>query len=201
MPTQLREEALTQAIIGVFYEVYNTLGFGFVEHVYVLATEHELRWRGLRVNREVSVRIAYKGVEICRQRLAMIVNDKVVVEIKSTPQLPKFAARQVHNYLKATHLEVGLLLHFGPEPAFYRLFSSNALSSAPPAASVQNLVVDAGPMGADATDPGDVLSCSSEVELHPSRIDDIRPHPPAIEWDERVRDEGEAPWQCELEAE
>ena len=149
MPSPLIEEALTEAIIGVFYEVYNTLGFGFLEHVYVLATEHELRWRGYRVNREVSVRIAYKGVDLCQQRLDMIVNDKVVVEIKSTPQLPKFAARQVHNYLKASHLEVGLLLHFGPQPAFYRLISSNALSSARSAASVHPFVVDAGQRGAE----------------------------------------------------
>ena len=116
----LIEEALTQAVIGAFYEVYNTLGFGFLEHLYVMALERELRARGHRVAREVSVRVLYKGDELGTQRLDMIVDDKLVVETKSTFDLHKAAERQVYNYLRATGLEVGLLLHFGPKPRFYR---------------------------------------------------------------------------------
>ena len=62
----------------------------------------------------------YKGDELSRQRLDMVVDGKIVVETKSTHDLHKGARRQVYNYLKATNLEVGLLLHFGPVARFYR---------------------------------------------------------------------------------
>jgi GxxExxY protein len=121
----LLQEERTQSVIGAFYEVYNTLGFGFLEHFYAMAMERELLARGHRVAREVGVRVHYKGEELGEQRLDMIVDEKLVVEIKSTFRLHRAAPRQVYNYLKATRLEVGLLLHFGPSPTFYRLFSPN----------------------------------------------------------------------------
>jgi GxxExxY protein len=118
---QLLEERLTESVIGGFYEVYNTLGFGFLEQVYMMALERELRARGHSVGREVWVPVYFKGDEISRQRIDMIVDERLVVEAKSTQNLHKSAPRQVYNYLRATQLQVGLLLHFGPEPAFYRL--------------------------------------------------------------------------------
>jgi GxxExxY protein len=136
---RLLEAALTESVIGAFFDVYNTLGFGFLEHVYVMALERELRARGHSVGREVSVRINYKGEELTSQRLDMIIDGKLVVETKATERLNRLAPRQVYNYLKATHLEVGLLLHFGQRPAFYRLVfrdsNRKALSSVPSAAS------------------------------------------------------------------
>jgi GxxExxY protein len=126
----LIEETLTRSIIGAFYSVYRTLGFGFLEHVYVMALERELRWRGHRVAREVSVNVMYKGEELCTQRLDMIVDEKVVVESKSTYELHPAAQRQLYNYLRATKLEVGLLFHFGREPQFYRLMYRNPTRSA-----------------------------------------------------------------------
>lgn len=126
--TDLLEEQLTHSVIGAFFEVYNTLGHGFLEYVYVLALEVELRARGRTVAREVSVQVTYKGVELARQRIDMIVDEKLVVEVKSTRHLYRGAARQVQNYLRATELEVGLLLHFGPEPEFYRLISTNKVT-------------------------------------------------------------------------
>ena len=129
---ELIEEALTHSVIGAFFDVYNTLGFGFLEHVYVMALERELRARGHRVGREVCVTINYKGEELTTQRLDMIVDEKLIIEAKATAELHKSAPRQVYNYLKATGFEVGLLLHFAPEPAFYRLASpdtSRALAS------------------------------------------------------------------------
>ncbi len=126
----LIEERLTHSIIGAFYDVYKTLGFGFLEHVYVLALERELLARNHRVAREVSVRIMYKGEELCTQRLDMIVDEKVVVETKSTHDLPSIAHRQLYSYLRATKLEVGLLFHFGRKPGFYRLVCSNTRQSA-----------------------------------------------------------------------
>ena len=65
----LREAKLTESIIGAFYEVYNTLGYGFLEHIYVMALERELRARGHHVAREVQVRVSYKGEELSNQRI------------------------------------------------------------------------------------------------------------------------------------
>jgi GxxExxY protein len=126
-------------VIGAFFDVYNTLGFGFLEHIYVMALERELLLRGHRVAREVEVHVAYKGDVLGVQRIDMVVDEKLIVETKSTLELHKAAQRQVFNYLPATKLEIGLLLHFGPEPRFYRLFCSNisavSARSAPSAAS------------------------------------------------------------------
>lgn len=83
----LVEEELTRSIIGAFYEVYNTLGFGFLEHIYIMALERELRARGHHVDREVSVRVMYKGEQLSCQRLDMVVDGKVIVETKSTRDL------------------------------------------------------------------------------------------------------------------
>ena len=121
----LIDEQLTESVIGAFYEVYNALGFGFLEQVYKTALERELRARGHVVGREVWVPVFYKGDLISRQRIDMVVDERLVVEAKSTQDLHKFAPRQVYNYLRATRLEVGLLMHFGPEPAFYRLIHSH----------------------------------------------------------------------------
>ncbi len=118
---ELLEERLTHSVIGAFFEVYNTLGFGFLEHVYVMALERELIARKHRVAREVAVRVFYKGDEVAEQRLDMIVDERLLVETKSTHELHRSANRQVYNYLRSTNLEVGLLLHFGPEARFYRL--------------------------------------------------------------------------------
>lgn len=125
----LIEEPLTQSVIGAFFEVYNTLGFGFLEHLYVMALERELISREHEVAREVSVPIAYKGHHLGTQRIDMIVDDRLVVETKATAQLPPVAQRQLFNYLKATRLEVGLLLHFGPTPKFYRQVARNEFSA------------------------------------------------------------------------
>jgi len=117
----LLEERLTHSVIGAFYRVYNELGFGFLEHVYAMALERELRARGHVVGCELYVPVFYRGEELAKQRIDMLVDETLVVESKATVTLHKSASRQVYNYLCATRLQVGLLLHFGPEPAFYRL--------------------------------------------------------------------------------
>jgi GxxExxY protein len=123
----LIERETTHAIIGAFYDVYNELGFGFLEHVYMLALERELVARGLKVGREVYVNIYYKGELLTDYRADMIVEEKVIIEGKSTFLLPDAAKRQTRNYLSATNLRVALLLHFGPEPKFYRFVHSALL--------------------------------------------------------------------------
>jgi GxxExxY protein len=121
----LIEEALTRSVIGAFYEVYNQLGFGFLEHLYVLALQRELAERGHSVSREVGIEVRYKGLPLGVQRLDLIVDNKLIVETKSTYELHRAAIRQLHNYLRATNLEIGLLLHFGPDPRFHRVIHSN----------------------------------------------------------------------------
>lgn len=124
-------ERLTHSVIGAFFEVYYTLGFGFLEHVYVASLTRELMRRGHDVRREVSVPVLYKGEQVAHQRLDMIVDRKLVVETKSTRALHEGAVRQVENYLRATSLELGLLLHFGPQPKFYRVIASNSRTPDP----------------------------------------------------------------------
>ena len=124
---ELIHERLTQSVIGAFYEVYNALGFGFLEHVYSMALERELRSRGHRVGREVSVIVYYKGDELCRQRIDMIIDETLIVEIKSTFDLRHGARDQLYNYLRATRLDLGLLLHFGPKAKFHRVISAEGI--------------------------------------------------------------------------
>ena len=123
---KLIDDDLSGSVIGAFYEVYRELGFGFLEHVHVKAMEKELGIRGHTVAREFPVTVFYKGEDICQQRLDMLVDNRLVVEVKSSLVLPPTAVRQLCNYLRATHFEVGLVLHFGAEPRFYRRVMSNS---------------------------------------------------------------------------
>ena len=121
----LIEERLTHSIIGSFFDVYNYFGFGLLESVYSNALAADLRAKGHKVDREVSVTVYYKGEAVGRHRIDMLVDDKVVVENKATERLPPSAKPQLLTHLKATRLEIGLLLHFGLTPKFYRLISTN----------------------------------------------------------------------------
>lgn len=121
----MQDEELTKSVIAAFYEVYNTLRYGFGEVTYVKAMEIELRSRGHHVTREKSVPVFYKTEVASTHRIDMLVDDRLVVESKSTERLPPTAMRQLHSYLRSTELELGLLLHFGPEPKFYRQIVTN----------------------------------------------------------------------------
>jgi GxxExxY protein len=132
----LAHEHITEQIIAAFFEVYNTLGYGLLESVYKAALVMELKLRGLEVACEVGILVYYKGVEIAWQRADLVVESVVIVEVKSTRRLAPTAARQLYNYLNATRLEVGLLLHFGPKPRFYRLYSPNRQAHAAPASKL-----------------------------------------------------------------
>jgi GxxExxY protein len=121
----LIEGELTKSIVGAFYTVYRAFGFGFLEHVCAAVLEKELAKRGHRVSREVLVPIYYLGELAAYQRLDMLVDDRVIVELKASEHLPPIAERQLYNYLRCTKMEVGLLLHFGHEPKFKRLVHSN----------------------------------------------------------------------------
>jgi GxxExxY protein len=121
----LFEEALTRRIIGAFYDVYNALGYGFLESVYRTALEREIVERGLHVVREAGAEVRYKGAVVGVFRADLLVESRVVVELKSCRRLEPAHPAQLMNYLRATDLEVGLLLHFGPRPAFQRFIATN----------------------------------------------------------------------------
>jgi GxxExxY protein len=122
----LFEGPLTHSVIGCFYDVYNYFGGGLPEHIYVRALGRELRSRGHRVAREVPVTVFYKSEELATLRLDMVVDDRLVIEAKATDGLPPTALRQLHDYLRCTPYEVGMLLHFGPAPKFYPLVCPNS---------------------------------------------------------------------------
>ena len=128
---ELAHQDITGSIIGTFFEVYRTLGHGFLESVYSAALERELRAAGHSVSREHAVRVLYKGEPLGFQRLDLVVDAAVVVEVKATAALAPIAKRQLHNYLRATDLEVGLLLHFGPEAKFLRVYAPKSAAPLP----------------------------------------------------------------------
>jgi GxxExxY protein len=125
--SQLLEGGLTNSVIGSFFDVHRELGFGYREYIYALALEHDLRANGHKVDREVGVMVYFRGEPLARQTLDMIVDQKLVIEIKATERLPPNATLQLFSYLCATNLEIGLLLHFGREPKFHRVVCENRL--------------------------------------------------------------------------
>lgn len=125
---RLLHEDVTRGVIDSFFTVYNKLGYGFLEKVYCAAMALELRKRGHRVAREVSVPVFYDGAPIAMYKIDFLTDDVVVVEVKSTAILNRDDPRQLLNNLKATPLDVGMLLHFGPKPKFYRLLAAEHFS-------------------------------------------------------------------------
>jgi GxxExxY protein len=121
----LFEEALTRRIIGAFYDVYNALGYGFLESVYANALAYEIVARGLHVVREASAEVRYKDEVVGMFRADLLVESRVVVELKASRKIDDSHYNQLLNYLRATDLEVGLLLHFGPRASFKRFVASN----------------------------------------------------------------------------
>ena len=118
-------------MIGAFYEVYNGLGYGLLESVYAAALVEELTARRHVVEREVFVDAYYKGKPIARQRIDLIVDKTIVLEIKATEVLSRFAFRQMLSYLTVTQLPIGLILHFGPRARFHRLVSTKRRTPKP----------------------------------------------------------------------
>ncbi|MGH7678202.1 MAG: GxxExxY protein [Gemmatimonadaceae bacterium] len=116
---------LTDQALGGFYAVYKELGFGFLEPVYGKAMVVELQFRGLEVAQEVASEVVYRGVEVGRYRSDIVVEGRLLIEVKSTKTITEADERQLLNYLKTSKIEVGLLLHFGPKPAFRRLIYTN----------------------------------------------------------------------------
>lgn len=117
---ELIHKELTDQIIRSFYDVYNILGYGFLERVYQRALFLELKSRGLQVEFQKQILVYYKKVKVGEYYADLIVNDQVVIELKCASTLIEAHEKQLLNYLKSTRLEVGLLLNFGVVPEFKR---------------------------------------------------------------------------------
>ncbi len=120
MAEQYLHSELTSKVIGCAMEVHRTLGCGFQEVIYQRALALEMTQQGLEFNRELEMKIYYKGVDIGTRRVDFFVADKVIVELKATVKLDDDHLAQAKNYLEAYHLEVGLLLNFGSRSLQYK---------------------------------------------------------------------------------
>ena len=118
-------EELTGKIISAFYKVYNTLGHGFLEKVYENALALELKHQYLQVQQQRKIDVFYGNIKVGEYYADVIVNDLVVLELKAADGIVPEHEAQLLNYLKATQIEVGLLLNFGPKPQFIRRIFTN----------------------------------------------------------------------------
>jgi len=126
---ELKHKPLTDQILKAFYIVYNTLGYGFLEKVYENALTIELRSLGLKVIQQAPIIVTYKDQEIGHYEADLLIEDAVIVELKATRNLAPEHEAQLLNYLKATPIEIGLLLNFGPEPQIKRKAFDNQRKS------------------------------------------------------------------------
>jgi len=121
----MKHEALTEKLIGIFYSVYNDPGHGFLESIYQKAFILPLAKHGLKYEEQKSIRVVYMGVDLGDFRADLVVESLVIVELKAVAALEKAHERQLLNYLRATNIEVGLLLNFGPTAQVRRLLFDN----------------------------------------------------------------------------
>ena len=129
MSEYLHQE-LSSNIISCFYKVYNTLGFGFLEKVYEYALLIELTKSGLFVERQKPIKVHYEEKLVDEYFADIIVENKIILELKAAESLIEEHELQLINYLKATDIELGLLLNFGKKPEIRRkIFSNNQRKS------------------------------------------------------------------------
>jgi len=120
-----KHSELTEKIIKAFYKVYNTLGYGFLEKVYENALFIELESIGFNIRKQEPIKVYYEGKEVGVYFADLIVNDAIIIELKATEYLIEENESQLINYLKATEMEVGLLLNFGKKPEVKRKVYTN----------------------------------------------------------------------------
>jgi len=116
---------LTEKIIGAFYDVYNELGHGFLESTYAEAMLVAFEAMGIKAAREVSLPVWFRGSKIGQYFADILVDEKVLLELKASRRLESAHEAQLLHYLRATEIEVGLLLNFGVQPQFRRLLFDN----------------------------------------------------------------------------
>jgi len=121
----LKHSELTDRIIGIFYDVYNELGHGFLESTYAEALVVALAESGLSAAREVPVPVWFRGRKVGQYYADLIVEGVILLELKAARTLEPAHEAQLLHYLRATEVEVGLLLNFGLRPQFRRLVFDN----------------------------------------------------------------------------
>lgn len=121
----LLHKSITDAILKVYYDVYNELGYGFLEKVHQNAMYFELKSQGYKVEAQKQIKVYFKKQLVGEYYADLLVEDKVIIELKATELIMNVHVAQIMNYLKATPIEVGLLLNFGEEPEFKRLIYTN----------------------------------------------------------------------------
>jgi len=117
---ETKHKDLTDKIIKVFYRVYSKLGYGFLEKVYENAMSIGLKKEGIPASPQFPIKLLYEGEVVGEYFADILVNNQVFVEVKAGKSLSAENEAQLLNYLKATDLEVGLLLNFGPKPEIKR---------------------------------------------------------------------------------
>ena len=122
---KLLHSDLTNIIIRAFYKVYNTLGYGFLEKVYENALFLELKKYGLFCEKQLPIKVYYDKVKVGDYFADIVVNNSVIIELKAHEAICEEHEYQLINYLKATEIEIGLLLNFGKQPQFKRKIFTN----------------------------------------------------------------------------
>ncbi|CCG54413.1 Protein of unknown function [Flavobacterium indicum GPTSA100-9 = DSM 17447] len=122
---KLLHKEVSEKILKAYYNVYNSLGYGFLERVYQNSMYYELIDLGLDVVAQKQIKVYYKGKIVGEYFADLIVENKIIVELKATSVLIQSHSTQLYNYLKTTNIEVGLLLNFGEEAEFERIIITN----------------------------------------------------------------------------
>jgi len=121
----LKHADVTEKIIGVFYDVYNELGYGFLECVYEESLVIALHEAGLAAHRQIPLPVWFRGHKVGEFRADLLVENCLLLELKSARSLDPAHEAQLLHYLKSTEVEIGMLLNFGTRPQFRRLLFDN----------------------------------------------------------------------------
>ena len=121
----LRHKELTQELINTFYHVYNELGYGFLEKVYQNSMFLELKERGFFVEAQKQIKVYFKGVQVGDYYADLVVENKIIIELKAAETIAPEHETQLINYLRGTEMELGLLFNFGKKPEFKRKIFDN----------------------------------------------------------------------------
>ncbi len=116
---------ITDRVLAAFFDVYNELGYGFVESVYHTCLAIALQKRGLRIDQQVPLEVFFYGDVVARFKADLIVENRVIVELKACRSILPEHEVQLMNYLRCTAIEVGLVLNFGPKPQIKRSIFTN----------------------------------------------------------------------------
>ncbi|WP_339657954.1 GxxExxY protein [Flavobacterium frigidarium] len=123
--SELLHKKITEDIIRIYFDIYNQLGYGFLEKIYQNAMFFELKKQGYNVKAQTPIKVYLNGQLLGEYYSDLLVEDKVIVELKACDLLMTPHVAQLINYLKATEIEVGLLLNFGEKAEFKRIIYTN----------------------------------------------------------------------------